>query len=161
MLLESCFQEKTNETGNNTFKFENHLNEKGYLIFTAHGISMMPLIRQHKDIVEIHPLTIYPKKYEVYLYKRGTKYVLHRCISVNPLIFAGDHNTFKEYDVTEGMLLGVMTRVIRDGKSIYPDYTLYKIYYHLWVDFFPVRVIILKVNARFRSGLRMIKHLLQ
>ena len=160
MPLESHAQEKTIETDTNSRRFEEILEEQGYLVYTTRGISMMPLIRQHKDIVEVQPLAARPKKYDVCLYKRGTKYVLHRCISATPLIFAGDHNTFKEYDVTESMLLGVMTRVIRDGKSIYPGNALYKIYYHLWVDFFPVRVIILKVNARFRSGLRKIKHLL-
>ena len=160
MPLESHAQEKAIETDTYSRRFEEILDEQGYLVYTTRGASMMPLIRQHKDIVEIRPLTVRPKKYDVCLYRRGTKYILHRCISANPLIFVGDRNIVKEYDVTESMLLGVMTRVIRDGKSIYPDNVLYKIYYHLWVDFFPVRVIILKVYARFRSGLSMIKHLL-
>ena len=161
MPLEAHSQEKTIEADANAHRFEEILEEQGYLIYTTRGFSMMPLIRQHKDIVEIHPLIVLPKKYDICLYKRRTQYVLHRCISVNPLIFVGDHNTRKEYDVTESMLLGVVTRVIRDGKSIYPDNLLYKIYYHLWVDFFPIRVIILKWKAPFRRGMEMIKHLLK
>ena len=103
MPLESHAQEKTIETDTNSRRFEEILEEQGYLVYTTRGISMMPLIRQHKDIVEVQPLAARPKKYDVCLYKRGTKYVLHRCISATPLIFAGDHNTFKEYDVTQSI----------------------------------------------------------
>ena len=143
------------------YTFEHLLEEQGYLVYTATGCSMMPFLRQRKDIVEIFPLTTLPKKYEVYLYKRGNRYVLHRCVSTSPIIFAGDHNTFKEYDVTNEMILGVMNRAIRDGKSIYPNNYCYRLYYHLWVDFFPVRVYILKSKRYFRAGLRKFKKLLK
>ena len=88
-------------------------------------------------------------------YKRSPQYILHRIIKVRPnngYVIAGDHNTFKEYDVTDDMILGVMTRVIRDGKSIYPTDWRYKIYYHLWVDFYPIRVFILKMKAKMRAA---------
>ncbi len=131
--------------------FEELLIKQGYLVYTAKGRSMMPLIRPQKDVVEIRPVISYPKKYDVVLYKRRGQYILHRCISTNPYIFAGDHNTFKEYDITADMILGVMRRVIRNEKSIYPSNLLYKIYYHLWVDFFPIKALILKMKAKIIS----------
>lgn len=134
------------------YTFEDLLNSQGYFMFTNSGFSMMPLLRQHKDVIEIHKKEGRVKKYDVVLYKKGEKYILHRCIAVRPegYIFAGDHNTYKEYDVTDEMILGVMTRVIRNGKEISLSSFLYKIYSFLWVNLFPVKVLILKIKALFR-----------
>ena len=137
------------------YSFEKMLCTKGYIVYTNVGCSMMPLLREKKDIIEIRPLQMERercKKYDVVLYKRSNIYILHRVLKVTPTgyIIAGDHNTFKEYDVTDDMILGVMTRVIRDGKSIYPTDWRYKIYSHLWVDFYPIRVLILKLKAKER-----------
>lgn len=120
---------------------------------------MLPLIREKKDIAEIRGIKSCPKKYDVVLYKRENKYILHRILRVTPTgyIIAGDHNIFKEYDVTDDMIVGVMTRVIRNGKSIYTTDWRYKIYYHLWVDFFPIRVIILILKAKARVTAHRLK----
>ena len=134
--------------------FEELLEKEGCIVYTNVGTSMMPLLRQRRDIIEIHRKE--PgrcKKYDVVLYKRGNKYILHRIIRVTPdgYVIAGDHNTFKEYDITDEKILGVMTRVIRDGKSVTADSLPYKIYYHIWVDFYPVRVFILRTKGRARA----------
>ena len=145
------------------YTFEELLDEKGYLVYTNVGFSMMPLLRQRRDVIEIRKKE--PgrcKKYDVVLYKRKDKYILHRVMKVTPTgyVIAGDHNTFKEYDVTDDMILGVMTRVIRDGKSVYPTDWRYKLYYHLWVDFYPVRVLILKLKAKAWGAAHRLKRLL-
>ena len=129
------------------------LKEDGFLVYTNVGCSMLPLLRQRRDIIEIRPLAARPKKYDVVLYKRGDRYILHRIIKVLPdgYVIMGDHNTFKEYDVTDDMILGVMTRVVRDGKSITTTDWRYKLYYHIWVDFYPIRVFILKCKAKARG----------
>lgn len=139
---------------NKTRSFEDILAKEGYFVYTAIGNSMLPFLREKKDIIEIKPITSHPQKYSVYLYKRKGHYILHRCISTDPYVFAGDHNTFKEYDVNESMILGEMTRVIRNGKSIYSTSLLYRIYAHLWVDFFPIKVFILKIKAKIRGFAR-------
>lgn len=130
--------------------FEEVIQSQGYIVYTCIGYSMLPLLRQREDIVEVKakgPERC--KKYDVVLYKRGDKYILHRVLKVLPegYIIAGDHNTFLEKDVTDDMLLGVMTRVVRDGKTITPDDFWYKAYVHLWCDVYPVRMGILKVKA--------------
>ena len=112
---------------------------------------MLPLIRQRRDIVEIRKKNSKRcNKYDVVLYKRGEKYVLHRILKVLPdgYIIAGDHNTYIETDISDDMILGVMTRVIRNGKSITPDHIGYKIYVHLWCDFYPVRMWIIRTKQR-------------
>ena len=135
------------------YTFEDLLNRDGYIVYTNVGYSMMPLLRQKRDVIEIKKKE--PErssKYDVVLYKRGNRYILHRILKVLPdgYIIAGDHNTFLEKDVTDDMILGVMTRVIRNGKSITPDNFWYKAYVHLWCDVYPVRMLILKIKFRIR-----------
>ena len=138
MLIEQQTQDKT-------YTFEELLNEQGYFLYTNVGNSMMPLLRQRKDVIEIQKKNGRIKKYEVALYKVEDKYILHRCISVNEkgYVFSGDHNTYKEYNVTDDMIIGVMTRILRDNKIIYPSSLLYRLYSHLWVDLYPIKVILL------------------
>lgn len=130
--------------------FEDLLNTKGYIVYTNVGVSMMPLLRQKRDIIEIRKKE--PgrnKKYDVVLYKRNKKYILHRILKVLPdgYLIAGDHCTVIEKDIKDENILGVMTRVIRDGKSITPDNFWYKVYVHLWCDFYPIRIFLLKAKA--------------
>ena len=136
------------------YTFEEILDEKGFLIYTNLGYSMMPLLRQRRDVIEIRKKDAERcKKYDVVLYKRGEMYILHRILKVLPkgYIIAGDHNTFLEKDVTDDMILGVMTRVVRDGKTISVDDFWYKVYVHLWCDIYPLRMMVLKVKWRVQS----------
>ncbi len=134
------------------YSFEKYIDKYGYLLYTNVGASMLPFLREKRDIIEIRPKHGRIKKYEVALYKKGNMYILHRCIQSSPLeyVFAGDNNTFKEYGVRDEDILGVMTRVVRNGRTIYPNNPLYKLYYHLWVDFFPVKVFIIKCKVLLR-----------
>lgn len=143
--------------------FEKYLDTNGYLLYTNVGVSMLPLLRQKRDIIEIRKVgTDRCKKYDVVLYKRGDKYILHRILKVLPdgYIIAGDHNTIVEKDIKDKNILGVMTRVIRNGKSITPDNLLYKLYVHLWCDIYPVRMMILKIKAFMGRVLRKIQRIL-
>lgn len=140
--------------------FKDMLEKDGYLIYTNIGYSMMPLIRQKKDIIEIKKKSSeHCKKYDVVLYKHGEQYILHRILKVLPdrYVVAGDHNTFLDPPVTDDMILGVMTRVIRDGKSITLDNFWYKVYVHLWCDFYPIRVFLLKAKAFVYRCLSVVK----
>lgn len=139
--------------------FEDFIKEHGFILYTNNGFSMMPLLREKKDIIEIRPLLQRPQKYDVVLYKRRNSYILHRILKVLPdgYIIAGDHNTFLEKDVTDDMILGVMTKVIRNGRTITPDSRRYKLYVHLWCDYYPLRMLILKIKYRIRGYLGAIK----
>lgn len=133
------------------FSFEQMLAVYGYVVYTCVGVSMMPLLRQRKDIVEIRPLAKRPQKYDVVLYKRKGQYILHRILKALPdgsYIIAGDHNTFVERDITDEMILGKMVRIIRDGNSIYPNDRKYRLYVHLWCDCYPVRMFLLQCKAK-------------
>ena len=141
--------------------FEELLEKDGYLVYTNVGTSMMPLLRQRRDIIEIRrkdPATRC-KRYDAVLYKYGDKYILHRVLKVRPkdYVICGDHNIWREYGITDDQILGVLTRVVRDGKSIYPTDWKYKLYVHLWCDFYPVRATILYVKRFVWTGLSAVK----
>lgn len=145
------------------YSFEEILQEKGFLVYTNVGISMLPLLRQRRDIIEIRrkaPATRC-KRYDTVLYKHGDKYILHRILKVRPndYVICGDHNIWCEYGITDNQILGVMTRVIRDGKSIYPSDWKYKIYVHLWCDLYPIRAAILYVKMLIRAAGHRLKKL--
>ena len=139
--------------------FEELLDEKGFIVYTNKGYSMLPFLRQKKDVIEIRKKG--PdrcKKYDVVLYKRGGRYILHRILRVLPdgYLIAGDHNTFVERDITDDRILGIMTRVIRDGKSITPENWRYRLYVHLWCDAYPVRFFLLNMKEYLRRVKRKI-----
>ena len=146
---------KTIEPSVKYVTFEELLEKDGYLVYTNVGFSMLPLLRQRRDIIEIRrkdPATRC-KRYDAVLYKVGDKYILHRVLKVcpNDYVICGDHNIWREYGITDTQILGVMTRVIRNGKSITPDNFWYKVYIHLWCDFYHVRAAILYAKMIFRA----------
>ena len=134
--------------------FEDILNSDGILVYTNVGYSMMPLLHQRKDVIEIRKKEDDRcNKYDVVLYKRGDHYILHRVLKVMPegYIIAGDHNTCIDGLITDDMVIGVMTRVIRSGRSITPDNILYKLYIHLWCDAYPIRMLLQKIIRSSKS----------
>ena len=137
-----------------TSSFEEIIERDGKLVYTTRGYSMKPLLRQHRDLVVISKITEPLKKYDVILFKRNNKYLLHRIIKVkeNSYDTAGDHNWWKEYDVTPSEIVGVLTAIVRDGKEIKPDDPSYQFYVHLWCDIYPVRFGILRVNSLARRA---------
>lgn len=145
------------------YSFEEMLQEKGFLVYTNVGVSMLPFLRQRRDIIEIRrkDSSIRCNRYDVVLYKQGDKYILHRVLKVRAkdYVICGDNNIWCEYGITDDQILGVLTRVIRDGKSIYPSDWQYRVYVHLWCDFYHVRVAILYTNRLFRAIGRRLKKL--
>ena len=143
------------------YTFEDMLKEKGYLVYTNVGMSMMPFLRECRDIIEIRPLTNRAKKYDVVLYKVNHMYILHRILKVRPndYIICGDHNIVREYGITDNMIIGVMVRAIRNGNSIYPTNLKYKCYVHLWCDLFPARAVILYIKRHIVSVYRKLKRI--
>ena len=146
------------------YSFEEMLSERGYIVYTCKGSSMMPLLRQYRDIIEIRPKGNHRcKKYDVVLYKRGENYILHRILRVLPdgYIIAGDNNTFLEYDIKDDQIIGVMVRMIRDGKEILMTDKKNRFYVHVWCDFYPVRMFLLRIKRKvWRVGFHLKRRVL-
>ena len=127
--------------------FEEEIEKKGKLLYTNVGDSMFPLIRQDKDILIIEKVSRKLKKYDVPLYKRDNgQYVLHRILKVrkDDYVIAGDNRYNKEFGITDKNIIGVLTGIVRNGEEIRTNDIRYKIYVHIWCDFFPIRALILK-----------------
>lgn len=140
--------------------FEEQLAQNGKLIYTNRGDSMMPLIKQDRDLLIIMPVQGRLKKYDVPLYKRDNgQYVLHRILKVreHDYVICGDNRWSKEYGITDRHIIGVLTGVIRNGREISVNDRKYKAYVHLWCDLFPVRAFITHVInklSRIKRGKR-------
>ncbi len=144
----------------NEHTFESELREHGKIIYTNVGKSMMPLLRENRDVMIIERNDGRLKKYDCPLYRRSDgSYILHRILKVreNDYVICGDHCTKKEYGVTDAQILGVLTGIIRNGKTISTTAFSYKVYYHLWCDLYYLRVLILKTKAFIRKPFSWIK----
>ena len=145
--------------------FEQQLAEHGRLIYTNVGVSMMPLLREGKDIMIIDRIDGHDcKKYDAvffvrpWVHKRG-RYVVHRILKCNEdgtYYIVGDHDTRGETVKPEN-ILGKLTAVVRNGKTINVTDKKYLFYVHLWCDFYPVRCLILKMKRFVRRCLGFVK----
>lgn len=100
--------------------FEDILRTQGKLVFTNTGGSMMPLLRQHRDLLIIAP----PPKgrlklWDVPLYKRDNgQYIMHRVLWVrrHDYVMCGDNQWYPEVGISDRHIIGVLEAVNRDGK---------------------------------------------
>ena len=127
--------------------FEEEIQRRGYLLYRIECDSMLPLIRQGRDLVLI---SAKPKgrlkKYDVPLYKRDNgQYVLHRILKVreNDYVLCGDNRRQRETGMSDRHIIGVLTAVIRDGKKLPTTALRYRLYVHLWCGPFYLRVFLL------------------
>lgn len=133
--------------------FEEELRRSGKLVYTNVGCSMLPLLRQGKDLMVISPRPSGRlRRYDAVLYKRGDKYILHRILKVrkNDYVICGDHNWRREYGITDGQIIGILSSFVRDGKEISVTDRHYLLYVHLWCDFFYIRAAVLWCTAVLR-----------
>lgn len=131
----------------NKSTFEEEIARHGKLIYRNVGNSMNPLIRQGRDLLIIEKAPERLKKYDVPLYKRDSgQYVLHRVLKVrqDDYVLCGDNQWHRESGITDRHIIGILTCVIRNGKEVPVTSPRYRIYVHLWCDFFWIRAFILR-----------------
>ena len=138
----------------NNSTYEEQLDLHGQLVYTNVGDSMMPLLRENRDLMVItrkNPGRM--NKYDAILYRRPDgKYIMHRILKVrkDDYILCGDNRWQRETGVKDDWILGVLTAVIRDGKEISVKDWRYRLYVHLWCDFFYIRGGILWLKGKLR-----------
>ncbi|MGN0578814.1 MAG: S24/S26 family peptidase [Ruminiclostridium sp.] len=134
----------------NKSTFEQELERKGKLTYICVGVSMLPLLRQRKDIITIEKKQGRCKKYDVALYKRPNgSYVLHRVVEVREkdYVILGDNCLNKEYGITDENILGVMTSFVRGGREYSVNNGLYRLYSKLWYAIYPMRRLMKKAKS--------------
>lgn len=108
---------------------------------TFRGTSMLPMLRERKDTVEIEPPSPRLKKYDlpIYQYPSG-KVVMHRIVEVQEdcYICLGD-NTYRQETIYPEQIIAVVRAFQRGGRRIPVDSFGYQIYCRIWVALFPLR----------------------
>ncbi len=138
-----------------TVSFEEALARTGTLVYTNKGVSMMPLLREDRDLMVIARRGAERcKKYDAVLFCRpGVEgrgaYVLHRVLRVNDdgtYWIVGDNCASGE-TVREENVLGILTAVVRDGRTIPVTNWTYRLYVRLWCAPWPLRFALKRARA--------------
>ena len=103
--------------------------------FSPMGISMLPMLRQGIDSVELSPVPEKLKKYDLPLYRRANgKYILHRVVAVGSTYTCiGDNQFVPEPGVAHSQVLALVTafyRGDRKWKVSDPAYRFYCVFWH-------------------------------
>jgi len=91
------------------------------------------------------------------LYRRDSgQYVLHRILKVreNDYVICGDNRWHKEYGISDRHIIGVLTGIVRNGKTIPVTDKKYQLYVHLWCDFFPIRAFVIRARGFIKRRLK-------
>ena len=201
--------------------FEEELERSGKLVYTNKGVSMMPLLRENRDVMvieecsgeqvqrldavlftrnrsknrnvvdmpgdEASSLNERSGEYEISAVDREiavvegescasnsvapnvddktdpakTKkdYVLHRVLRVNPdgtFWILGD-NCISGEIVRGEQIIGRLTAVIRDGRTISASDPKYRFYVNLWCRPYHLRIFILRLKSFVRRGFRYVR----
>ena len=137
-----------------TKKFEDIINEQGQLVYTNVGDSMYPLIHP-RDLLVIKKPDLPLKRFDIPLYKRDSgQYVLHRIVKIKngEYYICGDNRAFIERGIFDRHIIGVLTDIVREGRTIPVNSPEFKSY----VKLLPLRRSIIRIKNK--GGL-LIKHL--
>ena len=122
--------------------FEDLLARDGQLVYKTRGVSMEPMLRQNRDLVQIGVPSGRLKLFDVALYRRREQYVLHRVIRVEDGFYRirGD-NTYSVEHVPDGNVIGVLKGFVRKGKQHSVEERGYRFYAAAWNALYPLRAL--------------------
>ncbi|HZJ75602.1 MAG TPA: nucleotidyltransferase family protein, partial [Clostridia bacterium] len=106
------------------------------------GTSMLPLLVEKRDSIILKKAAPPLQKGDLPLYRRAdSSFVLHRIVRVKDgkYIMSGDNQFISEYGITDDMIIGVVTKIIRNGKEFSVRSLPYMLYVSIWTAFFNIR----------------------
>ena len=109
--------------------------------FSPKGVSMLPMLREGRDSVELSPLPEKLKKFDLPLYQRENgKYILHRIVGVGECYTCvGDNQFVLEHGLRREQMIGLVTAFYRGNRRISVRAPGYRIYCRIWHWSRPVR----------------------
>ena len=143
-------------SGAKTSSIPEYLAEHGTLTYTNVGTSMMPLLKQGRDL-----FTVRAKKPgerlsvgDVAIYRRGKSIVLHRVVDVTDsgYVMLGDHCINREYGIAEDDVFGVMTGYVRRGKAYSVSDKAFRNYTSRILRYEKPRIARLKATAKLKAA---------
>ena len=143
--------------------YEQLLKTQGVLYTTTVGVSMRPLLRDGKYVIEIRPAEDGYRRFDAVLFRRNGvtgrgAYVCHRILKVLPngrYWIVGDNCTAGE-TVEEGDILGRMTGLRRGGQDGYLKTFAYALYCLFWVRPYHLRIALLRLASFVRRVRRFV-----
>lgn len=122
------------------------------------GVSMLPLIVQDRDSVVLkRDFVSTAKRHDIAFYRRANgQFVLHRVMKQckdNTYVMCGDNQTVFEKNVPASCIIGVVTKIVRNGKEINLEGLGYLMYVALWTKMFirkPIKFGVRAVRKIFR-----------
>ena len=117
------------------------LEKHGSYFSVPHGVSMKPMIYDRQSVIEIHELKGEAKRYDVVMYVgKDDVGVIHRVHHVRDdhYVIVGDNCWQREY-VRKDDVRGIAVRFFRKGKWHDCTELSYRLYSHLWTDFYFIR----------------------
>lgn len=120
------------------------------------GVSMLPMLRQKRDSVELSPLPERLKRYDLPLYERKDgQLVMHRVVAVKEgyYICLGD-NTERFEKIYPEQMIGVVSAFCRGERRIECTNSLYRLYCRLWRPTRPLRIVAKKAKCLLRRWLK-------
>lgn len=135
----------------NKTTYRDYLEQHGELTFSNVGVSMLPMLRQGRDLFTLTRKTeARCRKFDVVLYlSPAGDYVLHRIVAVreHDYVILGDNCLNKEYGITDDDILGVLTRFVHRGKEYSVDNKGYRLYAAVWYAIYPIRRFVKKLMS--------------
>lgn len=139
----------------NKTTYREYLEQHGELTFSNVGVSMLPMMRQGRDIFTVTRKTeARCRKFDVVLYLAPSgDYVLHRIVKVREkdYVILGDNCLNKEYGITDGDILGVLTGFVRRSKEYSVTHHGYRLYAAVWYAIYPLRRFIKKLMCSLKG----------
>lgn len=127
------------------------LDQNGTFSLTITGSSMWPTILGGRDRVTLVKAPEKLHKYDLPLYRRKSgQFVLHRIISVNEdgtYNCCGDHQTQIERGLEHSQMIGVVTNLVRKGKSFSADNRFYVFWVKFWCAILRFRPVYFKLHT--------------
>lgn len=119
--------------------FRTQLKETGQYITVVRGVSMFPMLRNTKDPILIVPAVGELKPYDIAVYNKTDRYIVHRVLEVKSdhYVIRGDNCDNVEY-VPKNLVEGKVEGFWRFGKYIPTGSRWQRIYAHLWVTINPL-----------------------
>ncbi len=120
------------------------IEKENEVIITVLGVSMQPMLYNHRDTVTIVRPKLPLKKYDLPLFKMDDNtFVLHRVININPdgtYECRGDNRWESEDNIRDDQIIGVVKSFNRNGKQIDVDKSLgYWFYTRTWKILHPFK----------------------
>lgn len=142
----------------NKMTYEAYFAEHETLTYTNMGTSMLPMIKQGRDLFTLKKKTAERcKKYDVVLFRSPSgRYVMHRIVEVreNDYVLLGDNCLNKEYGITDADILAVMTEFVHKGKRYSVTDQRYLRYAKWRYASYPFRKMLMKLKIKCKDILR-------